>query len=207
MHRTRVFFFCCILPIKKLSPSSNGYCQVILPAEENYKTCIYKSACSQFCTVSTGLRSPKAETHIRHCHISLQCPLCWQLQEEGRETGIGNVLAYQGGSLHSGFVVYLQGFLLNHIKSFFCLPSAWDHRWLHENLSLGRLHIPPALQAHQAVAINRRIQLLYTPCIKPETLYHGRVLHFHLLFICLHLKGLHSASSKFFSQNPRSPHS
>lgn len=80
-------------------------------------------------------------------------------------------------------------------QEFSCLPSAWDHRWPHKTLPLGRLHIPPALKAYQAVAISRRIQLLYTSRVKPETLYHRRVLHLHLLSICLHLKGFHSASS------------
>lgn len=57
------------------------------------------------------------------------------------------------------------------------------------------------------MAINRRVQPLSTPHKKSETLYHGRVLHLHLLSISLYLKALHSASSKFFSQNPCRPHS
>lgn len=73
-------------------------------------------------------------------------------------------------------------------REFSRLFSAWDHRHPHETLPLGSLHVPPAPQAHQAVAINRRIQPLSTPHVKSETFYHGRVLHLHLLSICLHLK-------------------
>lgn len=92
-------------------------------------------------------------------------------------------------------------------QEFFCLLSAWDHGHPHEMLPLHSLHVSPALQAHQAMAINRRVQPLSTPHKKSETLYHGRVLHLRLLSISLYLKALHSASSKFFSQNPCSPHS
>ena len=113
-----MLFFHCILPIKKLSPSSNGYCQVISIAEENCKICIYERACSQYCMVSRELGSPKAETQIRRCHASPTCPPCWQLPEEDREAGIGSLLSSQGGSLQGGLVAYLQGCSLNHIESF-----------------------------------------------------------------------------------------
>lgn len=113
-----MLFFHCILPIQKLSHSSNGYCQVISLAEENGKICIYKRACSQYCMVSTGVGSPKAEMQIRCCHTPPRCSPCWQLQEEGGEAGVGNILSSQGGSLQGRLVVYLQGCSLNHIKSF-----------------------------------------------------------------------------------------
>lgn len=89
--------------------------------------------------------------------------------------------------------------------AFSCLFSAWDPRCPHKTLPLGILHIPSALQAHQTMVINRRIQPLSTPHIKSETLYHGRILHLYLLSLCLQVKALHFASSKFFSQMPRSP--
>lgn len=65
--------------------------------------------------------------------------------------------------------------------AFSCLFSAWDPRCPHKTLPLGILHIPSALQAHQTMVINRRIQPLSTPHIKSETLYHGKILH---LFSC-----------------------
>lgn len=91
------------------------------------------------------------DSQLKCYHTFRRHPPCWQLQEEPERPWQQMLHHPKGDLCKVGCGASARLFFESHWE-FSCLLSAWNYRCPHKTVSL---HISPALQAHQAVVINR----------------------------------------------------